>query len=154
MVQQSLAGEIRPLDELIKRAKVSLPSRTRVFTVPPRVLIDNRASATHTVIEVNGRDRPGLLYRITSTLVEQRLQIAIAKISTYGEQVVDVFYVKDTFGLKVEHAGRLDQIRQALRYALLEAEAQTAPPPTKHARKVLAKKAAKRAANAKAQAAE
>ena len=154
MVKQSLAGEIRPLDELMKRAKVSLPSRTRVFTVPPRVLIDNRASATHTVIEVNGRDRPGLLYRITSALVEQRLQIAIAKISTYGEQVVDVFYVKDTFGLKVEHAGRLDQIRQALRYALLEAEAQTAPPPTKHARKALAKKTAKRAANPKAQAAE
>jgi len=154
LVRQSLAGEIRPLDELAKRAKTALPSRTRIFTLPPRVLIDNRASATHTVIEVNGRDRPGLLYRLTSALAEQRLQIAIAKVSTYGEEVVDVFYVKDRFGLKIEHAARLDQIRQALRYALIEGEDQTAPPPTQLARKALAKRRAKRAAAAKAQAAE
>src|SRR3546814_1573256 len=56
----SLSGRLRPLAELEERR--GLPTRTRVFQVPPRVLIDNRASNTHTVVEVNGRDRPGLLH--------------------------------------------------------------------------------------------
>ena len=84
----------------------ALPSRTRVFKVPPRVIFDNKASASHTVIEVNGRDRPGFLHDVTSTLTAQGLQIVSAHISTYGERVVDVFYVKDVFGLKIEHASR------------------------------------------------
>ena len=81
----------------------AIPSRTSVFTVPPRVLIDNQASRTHTVIEVNGRDRPGLLYELTRELTRLSLQVSSAKISTYGEKVVDVFYVKNLFGHKVEH---------------------------------------------------
>lgn len=140
LIRQSLAGEIRPMEELAKRAKSALPSRTRVFTVPPKVLIDNKASNSYTVIEVNGRDRPGLLYKLTAALVEQRLQIAIAKVSTYGEEVVDVFYVKDTFGMKVEHKGKLDQIRQTLRTALDDGDSATDPPPTKLAKKTMAKR--------------
>jgi len=122
LIRQSLTGEIRPLEEIQRRAKQALPSRTRVFTVPPKVLIDNKASGSYTVIEVNGRDRPGLLYKLTSALLEESLQVAIAKISTYGEQVVDVFYVKDTFGMKIDHPGKLEQIRHALLYALVDGD--------------------------------
>ena len=120
LIHQALTGEIRPMEELQRRAKQSLPSRTRVFRVPPQVLIDNKASGRYTVIEVNGRDRPGLLYMLTNALLEERLQVGIAKISTYGEQVVDVFYVKDTFGMKIDHPGKLEQIRHALLYALID----------------------------------
>jgi len=88
--------------------------------VPPRVLVDNAASATHTVIEVNGRDRPGLLYEVTRAITDLGLQISSAKISTYGERVVDVFYVKDVFGMKVEHDAKLDAIRERLLGALAE----------------------------------
>ncbi len=111
-IEQSLAGKLRPGTTL--ETPPALPSRTRVFTVPPRVLIDNGASRTYTVIEVNGRDRPGLLYDVTGALTDLGLQIASAKISTYGERVVDVFYVRDVFGMKVEHEGKLAQIRERL----------------------------------------
>ncbi len=111
-IEQSLAGKLRPAAEL--DAAPALPRRTRIFTVPPRVLIDNNASRTYTVIEVNGRDRPGLLYDLTFALSDLGLQIANAKISTYGERVVDVFYVRDVFGMKVEHHGKLGQIRERL----------------------------------------
>lgn len=84
------------------------------FPVVPRVLIDNEASSTHTVIEVNGRDRPGLLYELTHALAEQHLRIASAKISTYGESAIDVFYVKDAFGLKIAKPDRLAAIEEAL----------------------------------------
>ncbi|TWB22480.1 UTP--GlnB (protein PII) uridylyltransferase GlnD [Nitrospirillum amazonense] len=112
-VEKALAGDIKLAPELAKRAS-PLPSRTRVFRVPPRVLVDNKASAGYTVIEVNGRDRPGLLYDLTRALTALNLQIASAKISTYGNAAVDVFYVKDIFGLKVAHEAKLTQIRKEL----------------------------------------
>ncbi|MGH6954613.1 MAG: ACT domain-containing protein, partial [Alphaproteobacteria bacterium] len=117
-VGRSVADEIDPGDLL--RGRRTLPVRAGVFQVAPRVLIDDRASATHTVIEVNGRDRPGLLYDLTRALADEKLQISSAKISTYGERVVDVFYVKDAFGLKVTHPAKLEQVRTALLAALAE----------------------------------
>ncbi len=111
-IEQVLAGRIRPARELA--GKRSGPARAQVFKVAPRVLIDNDASATHTVIEVNGRDRPGFLYDVTWTLTEISLQISSAKISTYGARAVDVFYVKDLFGLKIANDAKLAQIRARL----------------------------------------
>jgi [protein-PII] uridylyltransferase len=95
-------------------------SRFDLFTVVPRVLLDNKASAGHTVIEVNGRDRKGLLHRLTRTLADLKLQIASAKVSTFGARAVDVFYVKDQFGLKIEDEKRLKAIRERLMEALSE----------------------------------
>jgi [protein-PII] uridylyltransferase len=111
-IEQVLAGRIRPARELA--GKRSGPARAQVFKVAPRVLIDNDASATHTVIEVNGRDRPGFLYDVTWTLTELSLQISNAKISTYGARAVDVFYVKDLFGLKIANETKLAQVRARL----------------------------------------
>jgi [protein-PII] uridylyltransferase len=90
----------------------------RAIHVPPRVVVDNRASNRHTVIEVNGRDRPGLLHDVTSAISEEGLQIASAHVTTYGVRAVDVFYVKDVFGMKVENERKLNQLRSALLEAL------------------------------------
>ena len=112
-IANSLTGELRPWRELVGRE--SLPRRARdVFEVPPRVLIDNTASNFFSVIEVNGRDRPGLLHDVTRALTECGLQIGTAKISTYGERVVDVFYVKDVFGMKITNAQKQDEVRKAV----------------------------------------
>jgi [protein-PII] uridylyltransferase len=119
-----LTGDLKPHLEL-ERAP-AFPSRMSVFTVPPRVLIDNLASRSHTVIEVNGRDRPGLLWEVTRELTRLSLQVSSAKISTYGEKVVDVFYVKNLFGHKVEHEQKLAEIRTALE-AVLEKGNRAAP---------------------------
>ena len=128
LFEHVLTGERKPQAELAAPKPYS--ARTRAFSVPPRVLIDNRASATHTVIEVNGRDRPGLLFEVTRALTQLNLQIFSAKISTYGEKVVDVFYVKDLFGHKIEHEKKLADIRQRLIEVLAEpgAEAEAQPP--------------------------
>jgi [protein-PII] uridylyltransferase len=111
-----LTGDLKPHRELARPP--AFPSRTQVFTVAPRVLIDNKASASHTVIEVNGRDRPGLLFELTRALTNLNLQVSSAKISTYGEKVVDVFYVKNLFGHKVEHPTKLTEIRKTLEVVL------------------------------------
>jgi [protein-PII] uridylyltransferase len=111
-----LTGDLKPHHEFARPPAVH--SRTSVFTVPPRVLIDNQASLSHTVIEVNGRDRPGLLHELTRELTALKLQVSSAKISTYGEKVVDVFYVKNLFGHKIELPERLADIRTALEAVL------------------------------------
>jgi [protein-PII] uridylyltransferase len=118
LVERAVSGRLRPGRELAGRR--SGPTRTRVFRVAPRVLIDNAVSATHTVIEVNGRDRPGFLYDVTAALTDLNLQISTAKISTYGARAVDVFYVKDLFGLKVVHEGKLEQMRKRLLDAIVD----------------------------------
>ncbi|WP_408904066.1 [protein-PII] uridylyltransferase [Neoroseomonas nitratireducens] len=120
LVEQSLSGRLRLRDEIRKLKRE--PARLRAVTVPPRVVIDNHASNTHTVIEVNGRDRPGLLHDVTAAISDQGLQIASAHITTYGVRAVDVFYVKDVFGLKVENERKLAGLRRALETALEMAE--------------------------------
>ncbi|WP_046023540.1 [protein-PII] uridylyltransferase [Magnetospira sp. QH-2] len=113
-----LEGRVHLKRELEDQRARAMPTRTSVFTVTPRVLMDNKASTDHTVIEVNGRDRTGLLYDVTATLTAQNLQIGRAHISTYGERAVDVFYVKDLFGLKIWDESRMERIRQELMTAI------------------------------------
>ena len=74
------------------------------------------------MLEVNGRDRPGLLHDVTAAISEQGLQIASAHVTTYGVRAVDVFYVKDVFGLKVTNEAKLRQLRAALLDALATPE--------------------------------
>ena len=111
-IENTLTRDFKPGLALAERNM--LPSRTEVFTVAPRVLVDNNASATYTVVEVNGRDRVGLLYDITRTLTELRLSIGAARITTYGVRAVDVFYVKDMFGMKIMDDGHVMRIRKSI----------------------------------------
>lgn len=79
---------------------------------PPRVIVDNTVSDFSTVVEVHAPDRIGLLYDITSTLADLALDIQVAKIATYGEDVVDVFYLRDLEGQKItdpEHAAEIER---------------------------------------------
>ncbi|MCC7425270.1 MAG: [protein-PII] uridylyltransferase [Alphaproteobacteria bacterium] len=120
-IEQTLSGRLKVAEEIRKISRT--PSRMRAITVPPRVVIDNHASATHTVIEVNGRDRPGLLHDVTAAITRLGLQIASAHVSTYGVRAVDVFYVKDVFGLRVENEKKLADLRAALLEALAAPDA-------------------------------
>ena len=113
---KALSGEIWLEKALAGRR--SLPARADVFRVEPRVLLDNNASRTHTVIEVNGRDRPGLLFDLAKALKESGLVISSAHISTYGERVVDVFYVKDVFGMKITQRSKVLKVQRELTGAL------------------------------------
>jgi [protein-PII] uridylyltransferase len=117
-IEAAVTGKLHPDRELQAQRQRALPSRTGVFKVPPRVIFDNKASIAHTVIEVNGRDRPGFLHDVTSTLTALGLQIVSAHISTYGERVVDVFYVKDVFGLKIEQPQKLVKLQERLLAAI------------------------------------
>ena len=86
--------------------------------MPTTITFDNEGSDIYTIIEVDTRDRPGLLFDLTSTLAKAHVNIASAVIVTYGAQVVDMFYVKDVFGLKHYSAARRRTLEHQLRDAI------------------------------------
>ncbi|MEZ5908050.1 MAG: [protein-PII] uridylyltransferase [Hyphomicrobiaceae bacterium] len=112
-IEKLLQGEER-LADLMARRRDPEASRLEAFTVEPEVLIDNTLSEELTVIEVSGRDRPGLLYDLTNSLSDLNLDIRSAHVTTFGEKVVDVFYVTDLIGKKIVAATRETQIRSEL----------------------------------------
>ena len=69
---------------------------------------------------MNARDRRGLLFDVTRVITSCGLTIANARVATYGESAVDVFYVKDIFGLKITHNEKLKNIRSELLSAIRE----------------------------------
>ena len=85
--------------------------------VHTEVTIDNHASDRYTIVELFGRDRPGLLYEVAKAIYELGLTIALSKVNTEGRRVADVFYVTDTEGEKVDEA-RFDAIRARLAEAV------------------------------------
>jgi [protein-PII] uridylyltransferase len=95
--------------------------------LPPRVVIDNDASNTHTVLEASGHNRPGLLHDVTAAIGSERLQISSAHVTTYGARAVNVFYVRNVFGLKVENERKLASLRAALLQALAHSDGTAFP---------------------------
>jgi [protein-PII] uridylyltransferase len=119
-----LAGEVNVEDLVARSRRPFERPRRRVVTT---VEIDNTVSQAYTVLDVYASDRVGLLFTITNTLYHLWIDIHLAKITTMVDQVLDVFYVTDHEGKKIEDPARLEAIRAALVRAL-EGEAAGAPP--------------------------
>jgi len=116
MIEKTLRGEVVAREALKSRDKVK--KREKAFRVPTHITFDNEGSEIYTIIEVDTRDRPGLLYDLARTLADSNVYIANAVIATYGEQVVDTFYVKDMFGLKYYSESKQKTLEKRLREAI------------------------------------
>ncbi|MBN1832915.1 MAG: [protein-PII] uridylyltransferase [Deltaproteobacteria bacterium] len=110
---------------LKKKATPSILSNTRTPKRPPNVVVDNDSSDFFTLIEVFSDDRLGLLYIITHALSTLGLDIRIAKIATKGDQIADVFYVRDLEGQKVQDKNQIEAIREELLHQLSQPSAFT-----------------------------
>ncbi len=118
MIDKILRGEVVARDALKDRDK--LKKRERQFRFPTSIAFDNEGSEIYTIIEVDTRDRPGLLYDLTRTLANNNIYIASAVIATFGAQVVDSFYVKDMFGLKMHARSKQEALERKLRMAIID----------------------------------
>ncbi|MEO7224296.1 MAG: ACT domain-containing protein, partial [Devosia sp.] len=111
-VKQLLQGKRQVLIDLGKESRHN--RRLKPFTLPASVEVSNTLSEKFTVIEVMGLDRTGLLHQLTRAIADLNLTIGSAHIGTYGEKAVDVFYVTDLTGHKIESARRQKAIRDTL----------------------------------------
>jgi [protein-PII] uridylyltransferase len=116
-IERALRGDLRLPDIMSKR--MGSRDRLRAFAIEPEVTIHDTWSNRYTVVEVSGLDRPGLLYELTATLSKLNLNIASAHVATFGERVVDVFYVTDLLGAKITAPTRQSAIKRALMHQLL-----------------------------------
>ena len=118
MISKTLNGQVVAREALKDRDRVK--KREREFRFPTHIIFDNEGSDIYTIIEVDTRDRPGLLYDLTRTLANNNIYIASAVIATYGAQVVDSFYVKDMFGLKLHAKSKQEALERKLRQSIAE----------------------------------
>ncbi len=118
MISRTLRGEVVAGEALKDRDKIK--KRERAFRVPTHITFDNTGSEIYTIIEVDTRDRPGLLFDLTRTLAHNHVYIASAVIATFGEQVVDTFYVKDMVGLKFHSEEKCKALERKLRDAIAQ----------------------------------
>lgn len=111
-VEQALSGELDLAEAYAERHKAD--KNRRGYVSEGQVFVENAASNVHTLVEISGSDRLGLLYQVTRVMAELGLSIHSAHISTFGAQISDVFYVKDNFGMKITHADRIKELQERL----------------------------------------
>jgi [protein-PII] uridylyltransferase len=118
-----LNGEVS-VEELFKRHRRFAPNSSKeiVMELPLQVKIDNDTSNRSTVVSVFAHDQHGLLYSISKTIFQLGLSIELAKISTHFDQVVDVFYVVDASGEKINNAAHYRVIEEQLMATLKQLE--------------------------------
>lgn len=123
-LESVVTGAIDAKQLLEERIGTSSPWRERPSpAVLSEVVVDDRASPRHTVIEVFAKDRPGLLYNLARALHGLGLSIALSKINTEGTKVADVFYVNELDGSKIAPGPRFKAVREALLAAVTEGRA-------------------------------
>lgn len=120
LIEDVLAG-MTGLPEVIAR-KNSFKKRKKAFSIAPEIRINNDLSEKFTLIEVECLDRPGILSIITQSLAELSLNTASAHITTFGEKVVDTFYVCDLVGHKITSKARQARIAQYLTQVLKDSK--------------------------------
>ncbi|MDT9599502.1 [protein-PII] uridylyltransferase [Sphingosinicella rhizophila] len=106
-------GGQEPLMDRLEAKALRLP-RADAFPIEPNVFVDNVASNRYTVVEVNARDRAALLSSLALAFFQSKATIHSAHIATYGERAVDVFYVTDMQGQKIENPARLKSLQARL----------------------------------------
>ena len=121
-IQAILSGETSVETLQTKRNQFEAAAAKGVSELKPRVVIDNDCSRSFTVIDVFAYDRPGLLYGLSRALHELELSVVLARIGTHLDQVVDVFYVTDMSGQKIQWGEATDRIRSRLYEVVAEVE--------------------------------
>ena len=119
-IRKTISEERNPKVLMKEFKSIQIPSRRDSFIIEPRVLIDNLSSRSHTVIEINSKDKIGLLHTLASEFFSIGLHISTARISTYGVRAVDVFYVKNLTGGKIIEENKINLIKDKLMQAIHE----------------------------------
>jgi [protein-PII] uridylyltransferase len=110
----ALSGELNLAAALQKKRTAFRQSSLSRYKKPHRVEVDNTSSSFFTIIEVFTYDFPGLLFGIADALFQCELNIWVAKIATKADQVVDVFYVWDLNGQKIDEPDQVAKIKAAI----------------------------------------
>ncbi len=113
-LRKIVSGEVPLKDLLFERIESNGIRQKIIPRVSPEVKINNQDSDFYTIVEITGEDRLGILYEITQALTDHGCDTHFARISTLGNRIVDVFYVQDEWGEKIEEKQKTDRLKQIL----------------------------------------
>ncbi len=117
-LKDALADRLDLSKNLIRKDNDATPIRPYTAERPTEIVVDNETSSFFTIIEVVTFDIPGLLFRVTDALFKCGLDIWVAKIASKVDQVVDVFYVRDFDGQKVDAPHQVAAVKAAIKEIL------------------------------------
>ncbi|MBW2570240.1 MAG: HD domain-containing protein, partial [Deltaproteobacteria bacterium] len=113
-----LSGKLNLTTALDKKISAYPTVKRYTLKKPHRIVVDNKSSSFFTIIEIFTYNFPGLLFKITDALFRCNLDIRVAKIATKIDQVVDVFYVRDFEGQKVDSKEQINKIKETIEQVL------------------------------------
>jgi len=113
-LKSALAAELNLTEALKEKMSAYRTVKPRTSQRPNRIVVDNESSGFFTIIEVFTYDFPGLLFSITDALFKSGLDVWVSKIATKVDQVIDIFYVRDFDGQKVDSADQVAAIKDAI----------------------------------------
>ena len=93
MVESELCATITTAGPLPRPSRGRVSRRVRSFPIPPRVDLRPDEKAQRWLLSISASDRVGLLYSIAQVLAHHHLNLQLAKVSTLGERVEDVFLI-------------------------------------------------------------
>ena len=107
-MSSALVGEF-PIEARLAAARASYGAEPAAL-LPTTVDVDNASSDEYSIVEVHAADRLGLLYTITTALRDMSLDIHMAKVNTFGNEIVDAFYVRRENGLRIEAGDEIERL--------------------------------------------
>ncbi|WP_419784520.1 HD domain-containing protein [Maridesulfovibrio sp.] len=116
-IMYALTGRLA-LDYRLHKKRSSFLARSALSRVPTRISIDNESSEQCTLIEVITQDRSGILYDMAAFFSRMNIDLRMARISTTGQSVFDVFHVEGPEGGRIEDNIHLRELVGALEFTL------------------------------------
>lgn len=119
------ARELRRLEQVIREQLAApregrdlrsarLPRQLKHFAIETRVGFSPSPNKPVTIMEVIAQDRPGLLHQVALALRGCGVNLANAKVSTYGERAEDVFFINNANRRPLDDPQQMECLRREI----------------------------------------
>jgi [protein-PII] uridylyltransferase len=115
---QLLARNLR--DRILRPASGRASPRRRIsralkhFPTPTSVSVNTHPSGNYSTMELVAQDRPGLLHVVATGLIDCKVELISARISTFGERAEDIFLITNRDGEPVTDPEQLSCLQDRI----------------------------------------
>jgi [protein-PII] uridylyltransferase len=102
----------------IAPAKYRRTRKERYFNNPIETTLGNPAGKTYSTLEVNCPDQPGVLATLGKVFADKNIKLIDARITTLGERVEDLFFIKGEDGGAITDAAFANRLQDEIKSAL------------------------------------
>ncbi len=102
----------------IKPATFRQSRKDKYFAKPVQVLLTNTEGKTHSTLEVNCPDQPGILACVGQIFADYSVNLKDARITTLGERVEDLFFITDEKDRPITSLEFMEQLQDEVKSKL------------------------------------